>query len=237
MHKPAIKFIYLLVLLMIINLSCAPSAVDVMLRDVAAQDMAERMSATVHPLGHIKSEVDIRNGYGFAVKDYGIITCTHIAARDTMLFQPVMGKADIRIALKYKMEAFDLAVYDIVDGEDIDEYEIGDFAGVRPYDTVVYFGWEPAKFPKIKVIPSVVAATGQVARLNESLAFIDFMGPMKPGYSGGPVLDRNGKVIAIASECAIVKGFKGTREETIIRAFSLEPLPARGTDTGDGDEL
>ena len=141
-----------------------------------------------------------------------------------MRFQPVMSNTDSVMVLTEKLEAFDLAVYKIIRGSDIPAYQIGDFAAVRPYDTVIYFGWEPAKLPKLQIIRAVVSATGHVARQNESLDFIDFSGVMKAGYSGGPVLDLDGRIIAIASECAIVKGFRGTTEETVIRAFSLRPL-------------
>lgn len=213
-----------------IAFSCAPTAVEIALQEIAEHDVAEKLKAIVLPLGHMKAEKDVRNGFGFAVRGLGIVTCAHIAASDTMRFQPVMSNADSVMVLAEKLDAFDLAVYEIIRGSDISAYQLGDFAAIQPYDTVIYFGWEPARLPKLQIIRAVVSATGHVARQNESLAFIDFSGVMNPGYSGGPVLDSQGRVIAIASECAIVKGFKGTVEETIIRAFSLEPLLATGAD-------
>jgi len=212
------------VFLFMVGLSCAPTAVDVAVEESAEREASEKLKTVVPPLGHVKTEEDVRNGFGFAVKGYGIITCAHIAKNDTMIFQPVTGTTDMKMVLKEKLEAFDLATYQIIGEAMVDEYETGDFAALRPYDTVMYFGWEPAKLPRLKILRAVVSATGNVARRNESLHFIDFAGIMNPGYSGGPVLNREGKIVAIASECAIVKGLKSSTEESIIRAFSLEPL-------------
>ena len=114
MQKTAIKFLWPLVLPLIGSLSCAPPPVKVAEGDITAQVVVGQPSTNFQPLGHFKSEADVRNGFGFAVKDHGIITCAHIAARDTMLFRPVTGKADLKMALKNKLEAFDLAVYDLV---------------------------------------------------------------------------------------------------------------------------
>ena len=54
--------------------------------------------------------------------------------------------------------------------------------------------------------------------------FIEFAGQAVPGYSGGPVLDRSGKVVAMIREGWQRTSLRGGSSERINRAFSTELL-------------
>ena len=62
--------------------------------------------------------------------------------------------------------------------------------------------------------------------------FLEFEGVGRPGYSGGPVFDTSGNVIAIVGKAWTKQGVKGGPERLINRAFSLDILSESLTDPG-----
>ena len=52
--------------------------------------------------------------------------------------------------------------------------------------------------------------------------FIEFTGEGRPGYSGGPVLNMEGRVVGLMREAWTKRGVKGGAEYLVNRAFSVE---------------
>jgi S1-C subfamily serine protease len=116
-----------------------------------------------------------------------------------------------------------LAVFAIKDSIHFRPLQFGDIHRIRPGDKVIYLGWNEQE-RAFKVDQAIIAAIG--AALNEGITvqFIEFEGFGIPGYSGGPVFDASGKVVAIMREAWLKKGIKGGKEFLINRAFSIESI-------------
>jgi hypothetical protein len=72
---------------------------------------------------------------------------------------------------------------------------------------------------------TMVEATGVLRGDNGTLFdFLEFEGHAIPGYSGGPVFDDKGELVAIMWQAWNWQGVKGGPKRLINRAFTIEPL-------------
>lgn len=164
------------------------------------------------------------NGTAFlAGKKNLIITCEHVLmGKYGNIFLSLSGKSH-NISTVYVSEKYDFSVSRFTDTVSYNHWEFGDFKKIRPGDSVVYIGWNEHK-KTYEVDLAVVSAIGTCNNEGSSVDFLEFEGVGIPGYSGGPVMDRNGKVIAMMREAWTKKGVKGGAEVLINRAFSIEPI-------------
>jgi S1-C subfamily serine protease len=170
-------------------------------------------------------------GTGFIVGSARtIVTCAHVISDREYSYEPVRNqpptpriKKSFPVKLLYALPRYDLAVLQA--SEDVTEkpLELGDFRRLRPGDRVIYIGWV-AGTNNLKVDVATVSATGAVLNDNAIVEFLEFEGVGKPGYSGGPVFDINGNIVAIMREAWTKKGVKGGGEFLINRAFSTDIL-------------
>src|SRR5207244_13556349 len=95
-----------------------------------------------------------------------------------------------------------------------------------PGDNIVYLGWK-AGTNNLQADAISVSAVGTVLNGNTTVSFLEFFGVGRPGYSGGPVFDQQGNVIALMREAWTKRGINGGDEVLMNRAFSIEPIKAR----------
>lgn len=173
--------------------------------------------------GQIQTWSGKRLGAGFiAGKGNEVFTVAHAALQDSMRFRPFKGDTTFGIRLKYKITSLDLAVYSRMLGEFPKGYDLGDFTKVRPGDSIVYYGW--VKHNRIREGQTVVLSSGITRHGTENLEFIEFEGHGEPGYSGGPVFNIDGEVIAIIRSIYDMVNPKTGKKFRIIRAVSINFL-------------
>ncbi|MDZ4808853.1 MAG: serine protease [Bacteroidota bacterium] len=91
-----------------------------------------------------------------------------------------------------------------------------------------YIGYDVSKSKPnekaFQVNNAVVSAFGKAQSGNTVVNFLEFNGVGIPGYSGGPVFNDEGKVVALMREAWFKQGIKGGQVQLINRAFSLKAL-------------
>jgi len=93
-------------------------------------------------------------------------------------------------------------------------------------DRIFYIGFDSEKSKELGhksllVNQSKITAMGEQLNYTGNAQFIEFIGVGKPGYSGGPVFDWNGKLIGLMREAWQKRGLKVGEEILINRAFLL----------------
>ena len=185
-------------------------------------------------LGSIFIPPHITAGSAFAFGPHKeIVTCAHVLVAALSLPQGtnIFYASELsvkRLHLKYALPKFDLAVLS-PDSEILGEpFAIGDFNKMRPGDQIVYIGYDQkasVSNQDISIIhAATVTATGAAMNDGRIINFIEFQGEGLPGYSGGPVFNYKGELVAVIREAWTKKGVKGGPEVLINRAFSLDIL-------------
>ena len=152
-----------------------------------------------------------------------LITCAHVASGKGFVYRGVGSPKDINIKSSFHLPKFDLSVFSFDKSIKIKPLKLGDFRRILPRDTVVYIGWDKA-LSKMKKNKATVFSVGSCNNNGTIVDFLEFYGAGTAGYSGGPVFNIEGEVVAIMREAWTKKGIKGGKSFLINRAFSIELL-------------
>jgi hypothetical protein len=106
---------------------------------------------------------------------------------------------------------------------DVPAAQFGDIRRVRPSDQIVYIGWD-SRSNSFSISAATVSAIGTAFNEGGTVEFLEFEGHGVPGYSGGPVFNTKGEVIALLPEAWTKRGIKGGPDILVNRAFSIEPV-------------
>jgi S1-C subfamily serine protease len=167
-----------------------------------------------------------------------IYTCSHVVVEDTMWFNCIASPRMVyRVTVKYNLPSYDVAFLVRTGGSQPASLPFGDFSRVQPGDTVFYVGWD-ARAQQYILWRAAVSAKGSVLiEQGTKVDFIEFSGEAVPGYSGGPVLDRSGKVVAMIREGWQRTSLRGGAVERVNRAFSVELLRVLGSELKTHSQL
>ncbi len=200
----------------------------------------EDMEVNLVTIGRVykTSEDSTYIGSAFAAGEQGnIYMAAHEAKIDTMWYRSFNPNPEnhysLKIGLKYKIDRYDLAVYGHSGGM-AESLPFGKFFLTRPGDKVLYIGWERSRVLQAHV--ATVIAQGKHWYKGEEVEFIDLEGRGIRGYSGGPVLNENGQVIAVITSGWSEKCESDSTEYRIVRAHSLDLfriLDSHTIDVGD----
>lgn len=183
------------------------------------------LTVTAESIGTIVGTNGQIVGSGFVVGSPGrIITCEHVVAVQPIFnyhFINAVG-AHVPVTLETVLRRYDLAVLRLDSTNHLTPLPYGDIRRVRPGDDVVYIGWNTNK-QALSVSKAVVSAIGVAANEGVSVDFIEFEGEGIPGYSGGPILNHKGEVVALMREAWNKRGVKGGAEVLVNRGFAIEP--------------
>ena len=180
--------------------------------------------------GFIVIDDSVYNGTGFVLLNKRtVVTCAHVVD-STKKISFVAFKTDnpfILHLIKYDLDN-DIAVLE--SQTDICKHPLlpDTTFNIVPQQHLFYLGYnilESNSFIKsLQVNNAFVNAVGKASSGKAVVDFIEFNGVGIPGYSGGPVFNDNGKVIAIMREAWLKQGIKGGQVELINRAFSVRPI-------------
>ncbi len=167
-------------------------------------------------------------GTGFVLgESRAVVTADHVvAARGRYTYQAVReGSPEIPLSVRSRFPGSDLAVLELAPESELDgdPFQLGDLFRLAPGDTVVYLGWNAPK-NKVALREAVISAVGKASYLGTTVDFLEFIGEGIPGWSGGPVLDLEGKVVAVMHEAWTKRGVKGGKTVLVNRAFSAGVL-------------
>jgi len=174
----------------------------------------------------------IGSGFVFGPQN-DVVTCWHVKNMaeavlhvTNLVFNSGMNTYGLK--LRYMLPKYDLAVYSPSPEIKTASFKSGDFKKVRPGDIVWYVGFDVRQstpFNSMTVIRnSQIAAVGCAMNDDVTVDFLEFAGEGLPGYSGGPVFNMDGELVAAMREAWTKKGVAGGPEVLINRAFSVEIL-------------
>ena len=164
-------------------------------------------------------------GTGFvAVSSKQVITADHVAkAKKNLIYRGVGQTVEKNHILKLKssLPEFDLAVFSTVEEVCKVPLPLGDIRRIRVGDRIFYLGFK-VEARSIEANIATVIMVNTSTSNTTTVEFLDFVGVGKPGFSGGPVFDTNGSVIAVMRAASTKRTPVG--EQLINRAFSTRSL-------------
>lgn len=164
-------------------------------------------------------------GSGFSIgSPQRVLTCAHVAVAQSAFRYTYVppGKHMYPVSIETILPKYDLAVLRLEGTNQVAALPYGDVRRIRPGDQVVYAGYS-TNDRALKVSVATVTAVGVAENEGISVDFLEFEGEGRPGYSGGPVFNVKGEVVAVMREAWTKRGVKGGNEVLVNRAFSIEP--------------
>lgn len=186
--------------------------------------LGQEVSISLKAIGRVYSEDGSKRiGTAFvAGETHNIFLPAHVANAESLKFLPYNSDSSFLIDSKYVLDDFDLAIYKRTAGEQPDSYRLGDFDRVHPRDKIVYLGWESENL--LKAATATVTAKGECLHGTEIVDYIEFHGHGVPGYSGGPVFNTHGEVVAMIVQGWDIDPIKTDTKVPVLRAFSVDLL-------------
>lgn len=199
---------------------------------VINQINGQTMELEIFTLGTIIIDNKV-NGSAFVLSRPDlVVTCAHVLKANKKHFYKPQNKDSLyQLNLIYVDVEKDLALLKsdkrIVDKPLIYESKFS----IIPGQHLFYMGYNSNKskdgIPIYQVDNAIVSSIGVTKIGNSIIDFIEFNGVGIPGYSGGPVFNDEGKVVALMREAWQKQGVKGGNVVLINRAFSIVPIIER----------
>ncbi len=158
-----------------------------------------------------------------------VITCAHVVNQTrSYVYGPNIGNP-IELKRQFMLPNYDLAVLALETPVKATPIPLGDLRKVAPGDAVTYCGWD-SRNQSLTARSAKVTATGNALSGGKTVQFIEFEGDGIPGYSGGPVFDQSGKIVALMREAWTRQGVHGGNPILVNRAFSTEVIAILGNE-------
>jgi RNA-directed DNA polymerase len=139
-------------------------------------------------------EAVVEQGTAFVISGIGLVTCAHVLRSHTYAFRASDPTKRFEVTLIAKNDDLDLAIISVPTTHQI-QLEPGDASSVKPLDPVTVLG-----YPNYAIGDTVFIHQGKVTgfRPRHGIRRILVDAHIVQGNSGGPVLDRDHRVIGLA---------------------------------------
>lgn len=164
------------------------------------KELIEKIKSSIVKIGIVNNGVIVANfGSAFLVSKEGhILTCGHVIGdlpAVHILFHRGNGNYDFFLAnCIYKDKTKDFAILKI-DKSNCDYLELGNFNDIGEGDEILFAGF-PLKIFKTNFSRGMISAKGPDI-LGNGLNAYQIDGPVNNGNSGGPLINKEGKVVGI----------------------------------------
>lgn len=162
-----------------------------------------------------------------------VMTCAHVVDTSRDIYYasgdlPTSYLSKHKLKIKVFLPEFDLVLLEGDSDLCTRPFEAAKAFAFNPNQHVFYLGYDVSKSSLGKKViqanQSYISSVGKTFERNIAIDFIEFIGVGLPGYSGGPVINDSGKVVAIMREAWLKRGIKSDSTQLINRAFSIKPI-------------
>lgn len=143
----------------------------------------------------VESDSASRQGTCFHLLGVGLVTCDHVLEADSRVFRASEAHLSWPVVVTKRNKAVDLAILEVPAALRGDGLDQGDIEGVKQMSHVAVVG-----FPNFRRGDSGILSPGFVVGFRTVSAIRRFLvsSAIVAGTSGGPVLDRTGRVVGVA---------------------------------------
>ena len=184
--------------------------------------------------GFIVWDKSFYEGSAFVIKNKRlVVTCAHCISKDHTMYYASGGlKTPDIIMHKLKIIKF-LPKYDLAlleSDEDLCNrpFEVENKFNITNQQHMFYIGYSTKKSDDSHKVMQAnnlqVSSYGKTFESGAPVDFIEFVGVGVPGYSGGPVINDSGKIVALMREAWLKKSIRGGDSLLVNRAYSIIPL-------------
>jgi len=190
---------------------------------------AINVSADATAVGAILNPRAEIQGTAFAVGPRLIVTCLHVVPEEmlTYLYQPLRATGEQQLFRLKRLSTFPTADLVVMIAEtNVTEKpcRLGELEVARVGYELLYMGLRVSRTnaPALDAFSCTVEASGVARTEAGQVSFVEFYGRGLPGFSGGPVFNASGEIVAVMREAWTKRGVKGGSAILVNRAFSVE---------------